>query len=834
MDLWEELRARPQATRSTADSTTATQHSRCCALAAEGELSRACAALTEPAPLPPSQATFEQLSAHHPQSALPDVSRLGPARPAAVPELSSEAVIGALKTFPRASAPGPSGLRADHIKETLATAHGDEVTAHLVGLCQLLAKGEAPAVVAPYLGGARLHALPKKNGGVRPIAVGETIRRLVGKVLCHATRDDSNQYFWPLQVGVGVKLGGEAAVHTARQWAERNAGTADKVLLKVDFQNAFNSVDRFALLSETRAAFPGLACWVDWCYPSSDLASTPFRQAGAYNKVTPLGPCCFLRPCSQRCGRLHSAPWSFVFRTWMMQCSPAEPTQWLLPSGSLNKKPQRPVCNLNLPSASWCLWHRRLTSRLSRFRFKSGGLACLTSWAPLSATLIIATLSLKRSGWRRRPNAWKLWLRCRTLRLGSNFFAIAFPSQKKVHSMRTTPPGAHASALAAFDQQHRGCLEHLGCFPVSDRTWHQATLGLKQGGLGLRQCTVHAPAAYLASVAATHEAYRSLDGRYLPDWPSSVQVAAAFDVAVLASDRFHGVHQLRQQTLSAALDKVQLVQLQVSAEGESERAHLQLLQQPGAGAWLLARPSKALGLHLDAAFFRVLLRMRLRVPVASSDGYCPLCDGIADRFGDHARACPCGGDRTKRHNRLRAVVAARARAAGLSPEVEKQGLLPQRPEEHGASESGSRCDPSQRRPADVYIPAWGAYRLAAFDLAATSGMLGSVASAACGRSAATNYEGRKRAHQNTEQHCHSQGLQFVPLVVEACCGRWGPTASATWKKLGALHGACIGLTASQGVEQLLQALSVALQRENARAVLRRLPPADDASCFAAP
>ena len=149
------------------------------------------------------------------------------------------------------------------------------------------------------------------------------------------------------------------------------------------------------------------------------------------------------------------------------------------------------------------------------------------------------------------------------------------------------------------------------------------------------------------------------------------------------------------------------------------------------------------------------------------------------------------------------------------------------------SESGSRCDPSQRRPADVYIPAWGAYRLAAFDLAATSGMLGSVASAACGRSAATNYEGRKRAHQNTEQHCHSQGLQFVPLVVEACCGRWGPTASATWKKLGALHGACIGLTASQGVEQLLQALSETLQTQepcSGACPQQTTPPASQRPC----
>ena len=41
------------------------------------------------------------------------------------------------------------------------------------------------------------------------------------------------------------------------------------------------------------------------------------------------------------------------------------------------------------------------------------------------------------------------------------------------------------------------------------------------------------------------------------------------------------------------------------------------------------------------------------------------------------------GDRTKRHNRLRTVLAAKATAAGLSPEVEKMGLLPERPEELG-------------------------------------------------------------------------------------------------------------------------------------------------------
>ena len=68
-----------------------------------------------------------------------------------------------------------------------------------------------------------------------------------------------------------------------------------------------------------------------------------------------------------------------------------------------------------------------------------------------------------------------------------------------------------------------------------------------------------------------------------------------------------------------------------------------------------------------------------------------------------------------------------------------------------------------------------------------------------------------------------QGLQFVPLVAEATGGGWGPTAVKTWRELGGLYAARLGLTASEGTEQLLQSLSVTLQRENARAVLRRLP-----------
>ena len=33
----------------------------------------------------------------------------------------------------------------------------------------------------------------------------------------------------------------------------------------------------------------------------------------------------------------------------------------------------------------------------------------------------------------------------------------------------------------------------------------------------------------------------------------------------------------------------------------------------------------------------------------------------------------------------------------------------------------------------------------------------------------------------TRTTCASEGLQFLPLVAEACSGGWGPTATATWR-----------------------------------------------------
>ena len=70
--------------------------------------------------------------------------------------------------------------------------------------------------MCPWICSATLVALPKPDGSLRPIAVGEAIRRLTAKVCLAAGEDSVREYLEPVQVGVGTKGGCEAAVHTAR------------------------------------------------------------------------------------------------------------------------------------------------------------------------------------------------------------------------------------------------------------------------------------------------------------------------------------------------------------------------------------------------------------------------------------------------------------------------------------------------------------------------------------------------------------------------------------------------------------------------------------------
>ena len=117
-ELWEAPSRLPRRRRSDEDAAGLTAHQeRCKALAAEGELSRACSALVSPALLGEDEEVSAKLRAKHPQCppARPGMVPLGPPAHQQVPDLPVDQVLAAACSFRRGSAAGPSGLRGDHL-----------------------------------------------------------------------------------------------------------------------------------------------------------------------------------------------------------------------------------------------------------------------------------------------------------------------------------------------------------------------------------------------------------------------------------------------------------------------------------------------------------------------------------------------------------------------------------------------------------------------------------------------------------------------------------------------------------------------------------------------
>ncbi len=131
--------------------------------------------------------------------------------------LSEPAVLKGVRSFPNASAPGPSGLRPSHLQEAIRCPSPDcaaQALTTLTSLVNLLAAGRAPSSVLPHLCGAILLVSPKKSGSHHPITVGEVLHRLTSKCLASTSCRFAISSLTPLQLGVGIKGGCEAIIQT--------------------------------------------------------------------------------------------------------------------------------------------------------------------------------------------------------------------------------------------------------------------------------------------------------------------------------------------------------------------------------------------------------------------------------------------------------------------------------------------------------------------------------------------------------------------------------------------------------------------------------------------
>ena len=438
------------------------------------------------------EATYIALQQKHPAQHLDSSFPIAPSQSAGI-EVSGDDMIRAINSFPAGSAGGPDGLQPQHFKDLIAPGADDSRQAlvpALVSFTELVLNGKTPAFIRPFFFGATLIALEKKGGGVRPIAVGGSLRRLIAKVAGMKVMNEMGGLLAPVQLGYGVHRGAEAAVHAASLYI-KNLG--DKCVLKLDFKNAFNSVRRDKMLEAVQSFAPSLFPFVHSVYSSPSKLfweDKIIESAESVQQGDPLGPLLFCLTIHQLCS-----------------CMKSELSLLYLDDGTLGGKVEDVLHDLDLVELEGAelglILNHQKSEIISSDNAARGSVLCAIPGArvidPEKATLlgspvgdidcISAVLEEQIGMLKTMGERLKYLFSHDAILLLRHSFAIP----KLLYNLRTSPCFL-SPKLQEYDNLLRSIVSSVVniLFGEDDPAWTQATLTVKSGGLESgAQCSLH-------------------------------------------------------------------------------------------------------------------------------------------------------------------------------------------------------------------------------------------------------------------------------------------------------------------------------------------------------
>ena len=235
-------------------------------------------------------------------------SRFAP--PPSATEIESVApseVLAAIRKFPTGSAGGGSGLTPEHFKELVGCPDAQPENGLVEGLATLTCtslKGHGTQTLANWFVGSPITSPSKSEGGLRPIAVGETMRRLTSSIALKRFQGKAAQLLYLHQFGVATRNEGETIIYAVRKWAHDKEGNSSYGLLQIDLEKALNKVRRRVMIREVERHLPKISLWVRYCYgeerePILWTNNIHTRSHAGVQQGDPLGPllfCLALRP----------------------------------------------------------------------------------------------------------------------------------------------------------------------------------------------------------------------------------------------------------------------------------------------------------------------------------------------------------------------------------------------------------------------------------------------------------------------------------------------------------------------------------------------------------
>ena len=584
----------------------------------------------------------------------------------------------AIASFKPGSAGGPDGLRPGHLVALTSRKAGEagaRLLASLTGFVNLVIGGRVPEFARPVFYGATLCALRKKDGGIRPVAVGSTLRRLATKVGAWPLSPVIGEALQPVQLGFSTRGGCEAAAHAARAYLGRAPGR--RVFFKVDMANAFNSLRRDVFLAAARAKAQGIYRMLYQAYSEPSplfFGGSSLVSASGIQQGDPFGPALFSLGIDEVVRRVNT-----------------EFNVWYLDDGSLGDKPETVLqavqklvedfravgLEVNQGKCELIILNHSREEELETEAMFRGVLPTLKVipahkslllGAPLHEEGVSAVVREKREGLERMVERLKLIDSHQAFSLLKNCFALP----KLQYVLRASPAYTRVGDLELFDEVLISALSTITNVSFDRESLEQAVLPVRLGGLGIRMSKDIALPAFISSLhsvrglvdAVLHNVRLAEDDSLqmaVDEWHNgNAGVALPEDASLGRQGTWDGpVAEASAARLLEAADQISRARLLAAAKRES-------------GLWLHAIPSEALGTLLDPDSFRVSIALRVGANVC--EPHTCRCGKWMDARGLHGLSCKYSAGRHPRHSALNDVIRRALQSAGVPSCLEPVGV----------------------------------------------------------------------------------------------------------------------------------------------------------------
>ena len=752
----------------------------------------------------PTDDVIDALRLKHPPG--PEFIRAPDAKVSSTPITISSIEIGtAIKSFPGSSSGGIDGLRPGHLRDLTsldANEAGSRLRQAISKLVSLLMEGSLNDFARDLLLASSLTALRKKDGGLRPIAVGNVFRRIASKIASRIVSRRLAQELRPVQLGVGVRGGAEAACHAVREYMQQHVDD-DRLLVKLDMRNAFNSVNRAHILETCARRCPEISKLAGLSYgrPSTLLiGNTIISSSTGVQQGDPLGPLLFALSVDDiaRSARCELNVWYLDDATLG---GPADTVtddlRRILPAlsdiGLVVNPSKSEIIHFNTIATND---RSPLFDILPGARLIDRNSVELLG-APLLGRATSAALHAKTERLRSMAERLKAIDRHSALFLLRNYFAMP----KLLYTLRSSPCFLDQEGLDKFDRTLRDSLVSICNVDLDDAAWTQATLPIRSGGLGVRSASDLALPAYLSSVSSSE----ALVGEILRcDGPTIDGSTAISRWKTVYSSTPVDVTSQQAWDNIACLVRIDHLRPQLN---QHRLACLTAAAQPTCGAWLEAIPSSSTGTLLDDETARLAIAHRLGLRVCQPHPC--RCGGTVDELGLHPLSCRRSAGRFPRHTALNDIIKRAFDASGLPSCLEPVGL------DRG---DGKRPDGLTLFPfANGRSLIWDATCVDTFSAAHINNSATQPGQAAA-----------KAEKAKTDKYASlSDRFLFQPVAVETS-GVLGPSTFGFLKSLGSRIGQARGEPRER--EWLFQRISLAIVRGNSIAVTLagQSPPSNSA------